>query len=129
MLNKFVIGLAAVAALGLATATDASARGGFGGGGFHGGGGGFHGGGFAMGGRGMSGGGMGGARFAAMHGAGFHGGFHHHFRRFSPFFIGVGVPYYYDDYYYAGYSYDDCYRLTRVHTRYGWHWRRIDICG
>ncbi|HEY4204774.1 MAG TPA: hypothetical protein VGM35_07130 [Xanthobacteraceae bacterium] len=121
MLNKFVIGLAAVVALGLATATDASARGGFGGG--------FHGGGFAMSGRGMSGRGMGGARFAVMHGGGFHGGFHRHFHRFSPFFVGLGVPYYYVDYYNAGYSYDDCYRLRHVHTRYGWRWRSINICG
>lgn len=82
-----------------------------------------------MSGRGMSGGGMGGARFAGMHDGGFHNGFHHHFRRFSPFFVGFGVPYYYDDYYNAGYSYDDCYRLRHVHTRYGWRWRSINICG
>lgn len=79
------------------------------------------------------------ARFAAMPGMGravgfsgrsFHGQFgHRHFRRFSPFFVGVGVPYFYNDYYYANYPYDDCYRAIRVHTRYGWRVRRVDVCG
>jgi hypothetical protein len=33
---------------------------------------------------------------------------------------------YYNDY---AYGYDDCYQLRRVHTRYGWRLRRIDVCG
>ena len=126
-----------------------------GGGGFHGGGGGFrsaggfHGGGgfrggaFAMGRVGGAAIGSG-ARFAAVPGMGrttgfagrpFHGHFGHgrHFRRFAPFFVGFGVPYfyntYYDDYYYANYPYDDCYRVIRVHTRYGWRLRQVDVCG
>lgn len=87
-----------------------------------------------------------GARFAAVPGTSraigfsgrtFHGQFghhgRHHFRHFSPFFVGVGVPYfynnYYDDYYYANYPYDDCYRVIRVHTRYGWRLRQVDVCG
>jgi hypothetical protein len=119
-------------------------HGGFGGG-FHGGGGfgggGFRGGSFAMGGfrGGAIGGpgfaaarvaGMPGARFASWNGRGWHGHFHHgHFRRFAPFAVGFGVPYYYDDYYYAGYPYDDCYQTVRIATRYGWRWRQVYACG
>lgn len=58
-----------------------------------------------------------------------HDGRHHHHGR--SFAFGV-VPFgYYDDYY-NDYAYDyndDCYQLRRVHTRYGWRWRRIDVCG
>lgn len=56
-----------------------------------------------------------------------HDGRHHHHRR--GFAFGV-VPFYGD--YYNDYAYDyndDCYQLRRVHTRYGWRWRRIDVCG
>ncbi len=36
---------------------------------------------------------------------------------------------FYDGGYYNDYAYDaDCYRLHRVHTRSGWHWRRIYVC-
>jgi hypothetical protein len=33
-----------------------------------------------------------------------------------------------------GYDYDDgydpgCYQLQQVHTRYGWHWRRVWVCS
>jgi hypothetical protein len=68
-----------------------------------------------------------------MSGAGFrHGGHfrhHRHFRNFAPFAVGFGVPYYYDNYYYAGYPYDDCYQTMRVPTRYGWRWRQVYVCG
>lgn len=158
MFRKFMIGVATVAALAALSPADAFARGGGGGGGGHGGGGGgghggfgggFHGGGgfggggfrggsFAMG--GFRGGGPGfaaarvagmpGARFASWNGRGWHGHFHHgHFRRFAPFAVGFGVPYYYDDYYYAGYPYDDCYQTVRIATRYGWRWRQVYACG
>jgi len=74
----------------------------------------------------------GGARFANVGGAGFrHAGHfrhHRHFRNFAPFAIGFGVPYY-NDYYYAGYPYDDCYRTMRVPTRYGWRWRQVYVCS
>ena len=89
------------------------------------------------------GGGFAGARFAAMPGARFagvpgaafrgvhfHDGrfFHHrHFRNF--FAVGFGAPYYYDDYYYAGYPYDNCYQTMRVPTRYGWRWRQVYVCS
>jgi hypothetical protein len=132
--------------------------GGFGGGGFHGGGG-FGGGGFHGGGGGFArsaavGGGfarpaaVGGnfARSAAIGGAGavafnhFHGGgFHHGFHRRG--FIGFGGPYAYDDGYYDNSYYADdnsyydddsngCYVVQqRVHTRYGWRVRPIQVCG
>jgi hypothetical protein len=54
---------------------------------------------------------------------------HHH--RGRDFAFGV-VPFgvydnYYDD---NAYDYsDDCYQVRRVRTRYGWRWRRIDVCG
>lgn len=147
MFKKIMIGLATVVALSAYAPMDAAARGGHGGGGggFHSGGG-FHGGGgfrgagtlhgggtFGGGGRfAMSRVGMGGARFAGISSGHFRGNFvhrRHHFRHFAPFAIGFGVPYLYDDYYYSNYPYDDCYRLRRVHTRYGWRWRQIYVCG
>jgi hypothetical protein len=73
-----------------------------------------------------------GARFAGVSGARFHRGhFHHprHFRNFVPFAVGFGVPYYYDNYYYAGYPYDDCYQTMQVPTRYGWRWRQVYVCS
>ena len=84
-----------------------------------------------------------GNRFAAVQGNRFaangfrHDGFrHHHGRRF---FVGGFVgPGYYDDYYdYPYYTADDsyydnggCYVVQRrVHTRYGWRLRPIQVCG
>jgi hypothetical protein len=152
MLRKMLIGLATIAAIGIAAVPmDASARGGGGGGGHGGGGGGGHGGGFGGGGgfhgggvaihgsgfamHGPVGGGFGGARFAAMPGrAGFGRfagrGFHHrHFRHFAAF--AIGAPYYYADYpyYYGDYPYDDCYNVVRVRTSYGWRWRTVNLCS
>src|SRR4030088_3001027 len=72
MLRKMLIGLATVAAIGIAAVPmDASARGGGGGGGGHGGGGGFHGGGasFRGGGAGFHGGLATGGRFSGGFGA------------------------------------------------------------
>ncbi len=147
MLRKMVIGLATIAAIGIASVPMyAAARGGGGhgggggshggGGGSHGGGGGFHGGAAAFHGGaaafhgGMAtGGGFAGSRFAAMPGrTGFSGvsgrSFHnrHHFRNFALFGIG-------GSYAYADYPYDDCYDLVRVRTHYGWRWRRVYVCG
>lgn len=158
MLKTFMISIATVAAIAAYSPLDAFARGGgggghggggHGGGGFHsggGGGGGFRGGGFSGGGfRGGSfaaipgggmrmGGGFSGARVAAMPGArfagvtsaGFRGGHfhhrHHHFRKFIA--VGFGAPYYY-----ASYPYDDCYKILRVPTRYGWRWRQVYVCS
>ena len=137
MLRKTMIALLALASFGLLSPDVASARGGFGGGGgFHGGGmGGFHGGGTG----GFHGGGMGGFHGGGMggfHGGGFHG-FHHH--GFGPGFVfglGLGVPYYYGDYYGDYYPYyseggdeGQCYLVRRrVHTRYGWRLRTVQIC-
>ncbi|WP_292609965.1 hypothetical protein [Nitrobacter sp. 62-13] len=121
MLRKTMIALLAALALGLVAPTAASARGGFGGfhgGGFHGGGfhGGFHGGGFGH--HGFYGRGLGwglGLGFAAPYA-----------------YYGWGYPYGYYGYPY-GYSsyYDDGCYLTRrrVHTRHGWRWRRVEVCG
>src|SRR5450755_4826396 len=105
----------------MALPAAAFARGGGHGGGFHGGGfqgGGFHGGGFH-------------GRFAGggFHGGRFHGGFH---RRA---FVGLGFGSYYDGYY--PYAYNDdycddggCYVVRRrVHTRYGWRVRPVQVCG
>jgi hypothetical protein len=132
MFRKMLIGLATLAAIGIASMPmNASARGGgHGGGGFHGGGGAFHGG-MAI--RGPTGGGFGAARFAAMpsrtgfggmSAGGFqHHHFHHrHFRNFVSF--GIVAPYAYADY-----PYDDCYDLVRVRTHHGWRWQRIYVCG
>jgi hypothetical protein len=59
-----------------------------------------------------------------------------HGRRFSrrhfrgpafAFGFGFGPDYYYD---YPTYAYyDDCWRLRRVHTRYGWRRVRVNVCG
>jgi hypothetical protein len=86
-----------------------------------------------------------GNRFAAVQGnrlaaSGFrhdHDGFrHHHGRRF--FVGGFYGPGYYDDYYdYPYYTADDsyyddggCYVVQRrVHTRYGWRLRPVQVCG
>jgi hypothetical protein len=131
--------------------------GGFGGGGFRGGG--FGGGGFrsaaiggggfhspAIGGRGfrsaaIGSGGFRGGAFAAngFRGGGFHHGFNHH-GRFGAFAVGLGYPYaYYGGYDsdYPDYAYDDsyygdggCYVVQRrVHTRYGWRIRPVQVCG
>ena len=118
MLRKMVIGLATIAAIGIASVPmNASARGG----GFHSGAA-FHGG---M----ATGGGFAGSRFAAMPGrTGFSGvsgrSFHnrHHFRNFALFGIG-------GSYAYADYPYDDCYDLVRVRTHHGWRWHRVYVCG
>ena len=119
MLRKTILALMAVAAIGLGSATDASARGGGGhgggGGGYGGGGGGFHGGGggFHGGGGGFHGGG-------GFRGGGFRGGG-------VGYYGGYGYPYGY-----GGYYDDDvggCYLVRRrVMTRYGWRIRRVQIC-
>ncbi|WP_438278190.1 hypothetical protein [Nitrobacter sp.] len=131
-MRKTMIALLAALALGLVAPTTAVARGGFGGfhgGGFHGGFHGFHGGGF-----------RGGGFHGGFHGGGFgHRGFYR--RGFgwglglgfaAPFgYYGWGYPYDYYGYPY-GYSsyYDDCYLTRRrVHTRHGWRWRRVEVCG
>ena len=77
-------------------------------------------------------------------GGGFHHGFRHHGRRFAfgAFAVGLGYPYgYYGDYDYDypyyDYAYDDsyygdggCYVVQRrVHTRYGWRIRPVQVCG
>jgi hypothetical protein len=108
-----------VAAVGLLSPTVASARGGFGGhgGGFHGGFGGFHGGGFH----------------------GFHGGRGFAFGTgiglglYAPYAYGAyGYPYGYygDPYAYSDYDDGGCYVVQRrVHTRYGWQLRPVQVCG
>src|SRR6267378_3877784 len=100
MFRRIVIALFAVAAVGLASPTIASARGGGGhggGGGFHGGGGGFHSGGF--------------------HGGGFRAGAHG----------GYGYPYGYGSYAYGD---GGCYLVRRrVMTPYGWRLRRVQVCN
>jgi hypothetical protein len=85
-----------------------------------------------------------GNRFAAVQGNRFagrgfrhdHDGFRHHGRRF--FVGGFYGPDYYDDYYdYPYYTADDsyydnggCYVVQRrVHTRYGWRLRPVQVCG
>src|SRR5712672_3422921 len=127
-MRKTIIALFALAAVGLVQPTAAFARGGGGGGGGgHGGGGGGHGGGM---------GGGGGFRGGGFHGGfasrGFHGGGFHR-RAFVGF--GLGSYGYYDGYYPYAYNddyYDDggCYVVRRrVHTRYGWRVRPVQICG
>jgi hypothetical protein len=76
-----------------------------------------------------------GMRFAAVGaGAGF-GRFHHGFHHRRVFFVGGGPYAYYDDYPYYydnGYYADDggCYIVRqRVHTRYGWRLRSVQVCG
>jgi hypothetical protein len=106
MVRKTVIALLAVAALGLLSPSVASARGGFGG----------HGGGFGGG----------------FHGGGFHG-------RGLAFGAGLGLGLYAPYAYYGAYGYpyadseydDDggCYVVQRrVHTRYGWRLRPVEVC-
>ena len=147
-MRKIIVALFALAAVSLVQPTVASARGGGGGGGHgggFGGGGGFHGGGgggwHGGGGGAWHGGGMawhgGGMRVAAIGaGAGFAAGrFHHGFHHRRVLFVGAGpyayyddYPYYYDDSYYG----DDggCYIVRqRVHTRYGWRIRPVQVCG
>jgi hypothetical protein len=126
MMRKAIIALFALAAIGLAQPTAAFARGGGGGGG-HGGGGGGHGGGF------HGGGFHGGSFHGGFAGRGFHGGaFHGRFHRRA--FVGLGFAPYYDGYYPYAYNdyYDDggCYVVRRrVHTRYGWRVRPVQVCG
>jgi hypothetical protein len=129
MLRKTIIALLAAAPMAMFAPDAASARGGGGGGGGHFGGG--MGGHFA----GGMGGGMhmgGGPHFGGgFHGGSFHGGFHH---RFGGIGLGFYGPYYDSDYYpYEGSYVDqgdsDCYLVRRrVHTRYGWRLRRVQIC-
>jgi hypothetical protein len=141
------IALFAAASIGGLAPSVASARGGFRGGGFRSaaiGGGGFHS--PAIGGGGFRSAaiGSGGFRSGAFAGNGFRGGgFHHHGRRFSfgAFALGLGYPYAYGDYNYDypyyDYAYDDsyygdggCYVVQRrVHTRYGWRIRPVQVCG
>jgi hypothetical protein len=67
-----------------------------------------------------------------------HGGFHHGFHGRRVFVGGFWGPGYYDDYYdYPYYVADDsyydnggCYVVRqRVHTRYGWRVRPVQVCG
>jgi hypothetical protein len=128
MLRKMTMALFAVAAIGLVQPTAALARGGHGGGG--GGGGGHHG---SMGGGSFHSAGMMHSNF----GSGSFHAFHDHDRfrdrdhdrdRFHRrAFVGFGFgPYAYDDYYYE----DGCYTVRqRVHTRYGWRIRPVQVCG
>jgi hypothetical protein len=77
-------------------------------------------------------------------GGGFHHGFHHDGHRFAfgAFAVGLGYPYaYYGGYDYDypdyDYAYDDsysedggCYVVQRrMHTRYGWRMRPVQVCG
>jgi hypothetical protein len=150
MLRKTMIVLFAVASVAMVAPDVASARGGggggHGGGGWGGGGGGrsMGGGGWSSGGRSMSG--VGSFRSAAVAGPGFnhgfnnHGfnhGFHNRFARRAFVFGAFAGPYaYYDDPYYD-YAYDDsyygdggCYVVRqRVHTRYGWRIRPVQVCS
>jgi hypothetical protein len=126
MLRKALIVLAAAASVGLLAPGMAQARGGHGGFGGHGGGFGGHGGGF---------GGHGGG-FGGFHGGGFHGrGFGYGLGGFG---LGIGLGYglygpyggygypYYDDYYA---DVGSCYVVRRrVHTRYGWRVRPVEVC-
>ena len=140
MLRKTMIALFAAASVSVLAPSLASARGGFGGGG-----GGFHGGGFGGGGFHSAGIGGGGFRSAAIASGGFRSrafAADHHGRRFAfgAFAVGLGYPYaYYDDYGYPydDYGYDDsyygdggCYGVQRrVHTRFGWRIRPVQVCG
>ena len=151
MLHKTMIALFTAASVGMLAPSVTSARGGFGGGGFRSGAigsGGFHS--AAIGSRGfrsaaIESGGFRDRAFAAngFRGGGFHHGFHHHGRRFAfgAFAVGLGNPYaYYGDYDYDypyDYANDDsyygdsgCYVVQRrVHTRYGWRVRPVQVCG
>jgi len=75
-----------------------------------------------------------GGRFAG--GTFAHGGFHHGFHHGRRFFAGgFWGPDYYDDYpYYAAddsyYDNGNCYIVQRrVHTRHGWRFQPIQVCG
>jgi hypothetical protein len=105
MLRKTIIGLFAVAAIGMLSPNVASARGGFHGGGFHGGG--FHGG---FGGAGLAAGAIGlGLGLAA-----------------APYAYGYGYPYGYDSYAYYGGA---CYLVPRrVWTPWGWRFHQVEVC-
>jgi hypothetical protein len=83
----------------------------------------------------------GGFRGGDFHGGGFHGRGFHHGRGFALGAFGVGLGYGlygpYDDYYdYPDYAYDDsysdnggCYVVQRrIHTRYGWRLRPVQVC-
>jgi hypothetical protein len=123
MLRKTLIALTAAASVALLAPGVAQARGGHGGGGFGGHGGFGHGG------------------FGGFHGGGFHGGGFHHGFGIGAFGLGVGLGYgLYGPYGYYGYPYgyyDDyyadeggCYVVRRrVHTRYGWRIRPVEVCG
>jgi hypothetical protein len=81
---------------------------------------------------------------------GFHsGGFNHGFRHgrgfggygyYGPYDYGYGYGYPYDygypdyayddSYYGTGYGTGDCYTVQRrVHSRSGWHYRPVQVCG
>jgi hypothetical protein len=151
MLHKTMIALFAIASVGVLAPNAASARGGHG----HGGGGSFHG---SVGGAGVRSAAIGGGgsfrstaigagvpavgggafrsgNFAAsgIRAGTFRHGFHH--RRAFVFGAFAGAYPYYDDYY-PSYLYDDsyyddgCYIVRqRVHTRYGWRIRPVQVCG
>jgi hypothetical protein len=112
MLRKALIVLAAAASIGLLAPGMAQARGG-------------------MGGHGGMGGGMGG------HGMGGHVFGGHGFGRgigIGAFGLGLGYGYYDYSYpYYGDYYADDgggCYVVRqRIHTRYGWRVRPVEVCG
>jgi hypothetical protein len=113
MLRKLVIALAALIAIGTLTNT-ANARW-AGGARWHGGGGHWHGG---------------------WHGGHWHGGgWGWGWPAAVGFGLGYGAGYYGAGYYGAGYYgygypyYGGCYRRVQVHTRYGWRWRRVWVCG
>lgn len=119
MLRRSLLVLATVASMALLAPNVASARGGFGGGHF------------------------GGGHFG---GGGWHGGYGRGFGYgIGAFGLGVGLGYglygpygpygyYGSPYYYGGYEgyYDDdggCYLVRRrIHTRYGWRIRPVEIC-
>jgi hypothetical protein len=120
MLRKALIVLAAAASVGLLAPGMAQARGGHGGGGHGGGGFGGHGGGFGRGGGFRGGGfgyGVGGFGLGLGLGYGLYGPY--------GYYGGYGYPYY-DDYYA---DQGGCYVVRRrVHTRYGWRIRPVEIC-
>ena len=77
-----------------------------------------------------------GGRYSGNYGSGpkYNGGYrygdrgdrHHHRRGFAFF----GSPFgFYDDYAYYPYYDNGCYQMRRVHTRYGWQWRQVYVCG
>jgi hypothetical protein len=148
MLHKTMIALFAIASVGVLAPDAASARGGHGGGGsFHGsvgggvrsvgigGGGSFRSTAIGAGVPAVGGGAFRSGNFAAsgIRAGTFRHGFHH--RRAFVFGAFAGAYPYYDDYY-PSYLYDDsyyddgCYIVRqRVHTRYGWRIRPVQVCG